>query len=229
MMKSRKMAAVLLILALCLACASALADGWFCPTCGNPYPDSYLFCPKDGTAKPADLGGYADDNYTVYADVYATSIARVATRTGPGTQYDEPGSFHKAGTCYRVLSKGYDSRNGIWWVQIEISYQGGTIWAYTGAEKRFGNNLNLNAIPEEKIIGRCRTSSSLTGAYAPTADGLTIKRKVPAGVECAIYGYYYRPAGDMILVEFYDSGLNCYRRAWIQDAFVDDYEMYYGF
>lgn len=31
----------------------ALADGWYCPSCGR-YNDNN-FCPKDGTRKPADL------------------------------------------------------------------------------------------------------------------------------------------------------------------------------
>ena len=171
----------------------------------------------------------AADNYTQYSWIYGTANRRVATRTGPGTQYDEPGSFNQAGAGYSILSKAYDQRNGIWWVQIEIPTRDGVIWAYTGV-KRF-NNLNLNAIMEEKVIGRCRTAYDMTGYYAPGYDACPISLSVPAGVECTIYGYYAPgdESSDFIQIEFYDSRIKQYRRAWVPDPFVDDYEMYYGF
>ena len=167
------------------------------------------------------------DGYTQYSSVWATSNRRLATRTGPGTQYDEPGSFNQAGVQYRVLSKAYDYRNEIWWVQVEIVENGGVIWGYTGA-KRF-DYLDLNQIPEEKVIGKCRTAFSITGYYAPVSNACPIQKNVPANVECNIYGYCYGENSDYILVEFYDSDIKQYRRAWIQDPFVDDYEMFYGF
>ena len=231
----RRITAALLVLALCLSAALALADGgWYCPKCGRYNEADYKYCPKDGTKKPTDLGNSggktvsAEDNYTKYAKVKAKANRRLATRTGPGTVYDEPGSFNKAGTKYKVLSKAYDYDNGIWWVQVEIKVTGGVIWAYTGV-KRF-DDLDLKQIPEEKVIGKCRISSSITGYYAPPdAGGTPIKRKVPGGVSCSIYGYAYGEGSDYIQVEFYDSGLGQYRRAWVPDPFVDDYEMYNGF
>ena len=120
------------------------------------------------------------DAYTQYSSVWATSNRRLATRTGPGTQYDEPGSFNQAGVQYKILSKAYDDRNGIWWVQVEITTKDGVIWGYTGV-KRF-DNLNLSLIPEEKVIGRCRTSYSTPGYYAPVSNGCPIQRKIPANV-----------------------------------------------
>ncbi len=105
--------------------------------------------------------------------------------------------------------------------------KGGVIWGYTGV-KRF-DNLNLSLIPEEKVIGRCRTPFSMPGYYAPVYNACPIQRNVPADVECNIYGYCYGEDSDFILIEFYDSGIQQYRRAWVPDPFVDDYEMYYGF
>ena len=167
------------------------------------------------------------ESYTRYANVWAVSNRRLATRTGPGTEYDEPGSFNEAGVSYRILSKAFDSRNGIWWVQVEISAGGGIYWAYTGV-KRF-ENLNLDAVPEEKVIGRCTTSFSLTGLYAPVPGGVVISRSIPAGVDGDIYGYVYQDDSDYILIQFYDASQGCTRRAWVSDTMVDDYEMYYGF
>lgn len=175
----------------------------------------------------ADYGYYGSDNYTDYAYIPATLNQRLATRTGPGTQYDEPGSFLRAGDSVLILSKAYDSSNGIWWVQTEFSAGGATYRAYTGA-KRF-NGLNLSMIPEEKVIGRCWIGTSMTGLYGPSYYYQPISRPVPAGVSCDIYGYAYWDEGDFIQIEFYDAGINQYRRAWVPDWAVEDYEMYYGF
>ena len=234
----RKTAAVLLVLLMCLGAALSQADGrgWYCPECGFYNDPTYNFCPMDGVRKPADLDVDYEDRvpvreekyYTQYASVYAKANRRLATRTGPGTKYDEPGSFGKAGDWCRVLSKAYDRVNEIWWVQAEISTGSGIIWAYTGVKRIDG--LDLDELPEEKIIGRCRTAAEMTGYYAPpSAGGAAMKRKVPEGVECAIYGRIEGAAGDYIQVEFYDPDLKQNRRAWIPDALADDYTMYYGF
>ena len=173
------------------------------------------------------------ENYTYYSSVWAKANNKLATRTGPGTQYDEPGTFNTAGE-YRILSKAYDGN--IWWLQVEIRTNKGTIWAYTGL-KRF-NNVDLNRIPEEKVIGRCKTAFDMTGYYSPVmSDEYAIRQIVPGGVQCNIYGYYNDPYDDggngeggcdYIQIEFYDPNTRQYRRAWVPDPFVDDYEMYYG-
>ena len=234
MKRSLRIAALLslvLILSGILSGAGADRDGWYCPRCGRYNEADYGFCPKDGVQKPAYLnsGDVVEimNTYTEYASVWAVSNARLATRTGPGTWYDEPGSFNKAGESYRVLSKAYDSSNGIWWVQVEINSRGAVYWAYTGV-KRF-SNLNLNQIPEERPIGRCTTRYSTEAWYAPVPNGAVMKRKVPVGVYCDIYGYVEGSGADYILIEFFDPGLKCTRRAWVQDPTVDDYVMYNGF
>ena len=233
----RKCAAVLAALVLCFAAALALADGrgWYCPECGHYNDPSYNFCPMDGIRKPAELDHGVDyedrvpvqegNFYTQYAAEYAEANRRLATRTGPGTKYDEPGSFGKAGDMCRILSKAYDETNEIWWVQTEIRGSGGILWAYTGI-KRF-DGLKLENIPEEKIIGRCRTASAVTGYYAPpSAGGKAIGREVPEGAECAIYGYVEGAAGDYIQVEFYDTGLKQYRRARIPESLTEYCNIY---
>ena len=63
----------------------------------------------------------------------------------------------------------------------------------------------------------------------PGYDYKQISRNVPAGVSYTIYGYAYgRNENDIIKIEFYDSSLKCWRRAWVADPFVDDYWMYNG-
>ncbi len=205
----------------------ALADSWYCPQCGRLNGSNY--CPVDGTARPANTQtqSQTSGNYTQYVYVTGTLSMKLATRTGPGTQYDEPGSFLSAGKQVTVLSKAYDQRNEIWWVQVEFTASGATYRAYTGV-KRF-TGLNLNQIPEEKVIGTCSLNQSITGYYGPGYNYKAIGKKVPAGVSCKIYGYAYGGGSDFIQIEFYDSNQGRSRRAWIPDWYAVNYVMYYGF
>ena len=220
----KKWIAVCLIVLMTCVCCSALAENWYCPQCGRLNDSN--FCPADGTAKP-QAGSQFGGNYTQYAYAVGTLNRKLATRTGPGTRYDEPGTFLKAGDQVTVLSKAYDSRNEIWWVQVEFRENGQLYRAYTGA-KRF-DGLNLQWIPEEQVIGSCSVSSAVTGYYGPSYQYKQIARKVPAGASCSICGYAWGENSDFIQIEFFDSGANLYRRAWVPDWAVDNYTMYYGF
>jgi hypothetical protein len=218
--------AVLLIAALlCAAIPTALAETWYCPQCGNQ--NYYNFCPMCGTAKPvypsSQTGGWSG-SYTDYAYVTAVLNSRLASRTGPSTNYDEPGSFFSAGTSVTVLSRAYDSRNNIWWVQVEFYYSSSWYRVYTGV-KRF-NNLNLNAIPEEYQIGECKLAGSATGRYGPGTGYAAIKRALPAYASCAVYGYADGGNGDYVQIECYDSGLSQYRRAWVPVSAVSGLILY---
>ena len=177
---------------------------------------------SSGSGTPT--GGYTD-----YAYATCTLNSKLATRTGPGTTYDEPGTFLSSGSAVTVLSKAYDNANGIWWVQVEFYYGRNRYRAYTGLKRMSG--LNINNVPEEYPIGSCTVNRSLECYYGPGYDYKQISRNVPAGVSCTIYGYAYggSQSSDFIQIEFYDSGLKCWRRAWVPDPFVDDYWMYYGF
>lgn len=216
------------LLAAVLLCAMiplAKAETWYCPQCGNE--NYYNYCPMCGTAKPvypsSQTNGW-NTNYTSYAYMTAALNSRLASRTGPSTNYDEPGSFFNAGTSVTVLSRAYDSRNNIWWVQVEFKYSGAWYRVYTGV-KRF-NYLNLNFIPEEYQIGECRLAHSMTGRYGPGTGYAAIKRPLPAYASCAVYGYADGGNGDYVQIECYDSGLNQYRRAWVPVSAVSGLILY---
>ena len=218
----KRIFALVLLVIFLLPSVGLATSTWYCPTCGRLNDNN--FCPVDGTARPT--GAYSStSNYTNYSYVLAILNSKLATRTGPGTQYDEPGTFLSSGSQVRVLSKAYDQRNQIWWVQVEFSSGGSLYRAYTGL-KRF-SNLIINSVPEEKVIGTCTFSQSITGYYGPGYNYRAIAAKIPAGVSCTIYGYASAGDSDFIQVEFYDQGR--YRRAWVSDWNADDYVMYYGF
>lgn len=86
------------------------------------------------------------------ADTRATLNQRISTRSGPGTHYTEPGSFLKAGDVVTVRTRVWDDRNEIWWVQVEFSYKGEKIRAYTGSWRM---NVNLNQVPIEQPLRSC--------------------------------------------------------------------------
>lgn len=86
------------------------------------------------------------------AGITTTLTMRLATRTGPGTEYTEPGSFFSKGHQVIVHSKVWDDANDIWWVQVEFTYQGSKYRAYTGAKRI---SANISRIPVEQPLGSC--------------------------------------------------------------------------
>lgn len=61
MKKHRMITFLLLVILLLQCCTAAYADGiWYCPKCGRKNDSN--FCPADGTAKPADVGGSYQSN-----------------------------------------------------------------------------------------------------------------------------------------------------------------------
>ena len=214
----KKIVAVVIVLMMIAPLFPAFADGtWYCPKCGQQNTDN--FCPKDGTPRPADTGNTVSKmNYTNYSHIQCTLNNQLATRTGPSTRYDEPGTFLSAGKTVTALSKVYDQNSEIWWVQVEFSESGKLYWAYTGLKRL--NGLNLANVPEEDVIGNCTTTSSTVGYYAPSTKAAAIRQSIPTGIECTIYGYVHSDADDYVQIEFYDSGLRTYRRAWVKDETV---------
>ena len=82
-------------------------------------------------------------------EIYGLAIQKLATRKGPGTQYEEGGTYNVKGQQIRILAKAWDKRNDVWWVKCEIPYKGETRILWTGY-KRFDNStLPLDIIPEE--------------------------------------------------------------------------------
>lgn len=82
-------------------------------------------------------------------DVYGLTIDKIATRKGPGTQYQEGGTYSVKGQYIKVLAKAYDKRNGIWWVKCEIPYRNEIRVLWTGYKRFDHGTLSLDDLPEE--------------------------------------------------------------------------------
>ena len=85
--------------------------------------------------------------------VVARLTKTAATRSGPSNYYDEPGSFFEAGDQVNVVSKAWDPENELWWFQIEFSYRGEWMRAYT-PENRI--DLDPELVPTENDLSDSR-------------------------------------------------------------------------
>ena len=82
-------------------------------------------------------------------EIYGLAIQKLATRKGPGTQYEEGGTYSVKGQQIRILAKAWDKRNDIWWVKCEIPYNGEKRILWTGYKRFDSSTLPLDIIPEE--------------------------------------------------------------------------------
>ena len=165
--------AVLVMLLLTLT-ASALAGTWYCPQCGRKNDGN--FCPIDGCSNPLNgsggnpSGGTDSGNTSGYyaSAEWALATTRLATRTGPTTEYTEPGTFYLEGSYVKIVSIAYDE-NGVPWVQCEISEGYGLMRVYTGLKRFDAATVDLTNVRNESSYRpySARLSASYELRYGP--------------------------------------------------------------
>ena len=134
---------------------------------------------------------------------------RLATRSGPGTQYNGLGSYFSAGTMLRALSAGYDTRNGIWWIQVEFDYGGEKRRAYTGVKRL---EMNTSDVRTEQVLWTGAVlETSEYGFYGPGPEYTKYPSMIPAGTT----GTVYSVEGEFAQLEYLDSGENVWKRVWV--------------
>ncbi len=210
MKKAVALSAAVILIMMCV-CPALGESGTFCPSCGQYIQPGANFCSNCGSAVNSSAG-------SVRA---VLTEKRISTRTGPGTGYDEPGSFLSKGDTVTVLSKVWDGANGIYWVQVEFTAGRHLYRAYTGSWRFDG--LDVGRVRDESVIGTCVTPGySQTGYYGPGYQYREIKAQVPADTSCSICAL----ENDFLQLEFYDSAQGCMRRAWVLEPFVDNYTLW---
>lgn len=127
--------------------------------------------------------------YPSAGGVRATLSQRIATRSGPGTRFDEPGSFFASGDEVKVLTKVYDNYNNIIWFQIEFQYKNEWYRAYT-TETRV--NIDPSLVPSEPdIYDPLDTRTALKKTYVYFGPGTHYKKftasVIHPGNRCDIY------------------------------------------
>ena len=228
--------AVMTVAAVTVTTAYA-ADIWYCPKCGLLNTDNY--CPRDGTAKPV-LDYYpsyptstaypaAATTYyypcptatvslapwSVSTPVWGLTTMRLATRTGPATEFTEPGTFRVENQYVKIYSIAYDI-NKVPWVQCEITYGGKTMRVYTGLKRFDTTTFDLSAIPEEWNHGGTMITTGAPLRYGPGYDYTDMQTSVVAGMWVTVTneenGWYQ--------IEFEQSD-NTMIRGWIPGSYTN--------
>ena len=160
----------------------------------------------------ADAAGFGTSAYLKMA---------LATRTGPGTWYDEPGTFFSKNyrsTTVRVLSKAWDDRNSIWWLQVEFYRNSTPYRAYTGLKRV---DIDISDVPEESVLGTSVTLRSAAGYWGPGTEYASSKYDIPSGVSVTVLDV----ENGYAQIEFYDGRTAdrsyARRRAWIKTDYLD--------
>ena len=143
-----------------------------------------------------------------------TLIMRLSTRTGPSTNYTELGSYFKAGDPIRVLTCAYDSRNGIYWVQVEFTYQHQLRRAYTGLKRV---NASTSHLPVENAVGSGRVTQNARAYYGPGTNYTMYPDPIPAWTQ----GTVYNVENGFVQLEWLPGGSSQKRRVWIEAAYVE--------
>ncbi|MGN1369240.1 MAG: hypothetical protein ACI4WX_10255 [Aristaeellaceae bacterium] len=138
---------------------------------------------------------------------------RIPTRSGPGTGYDEPGSFFSAGHEVKVTSKVWDSNNHLWWYQLEFQYSGEWYRLYT-TDHRI--DVDASSVPEEPRVGDPLDTRKSLGEhevyYGPGEEYARVKNAlIYEGSRCDIYAI----ENEWAMVDYYDYARDVKRRGWI--------------
>ena len=219
MLRSRIRLIVLLALlvALLASASTALAETWYCPICG--LQNSYNFCPRDGTAKPV-LNNAPSSTVTTSPStlpVYGLTTMKIATRTGPSTGYTEPGTFRVENEYLPIYSISYD-KNGVPWVECEVTYGGAPMRVYTGLKRFDTSTFDLALLPEVSgNIGKFVITSGATLRYGPGTEYASMKETVRAGK--TVEGIKFE--NRWLLIEFQSGDLLV--RGWLPEGNVTDW------
>ena len=229
----KKLILILLSLALILSVATAFCDGsqWFCPNCGHSNTENYCtqcgrarpsdgkwtcpgcgrtgntenFCPNCGTKKPS---GQASNVVT------AGLKMQLSTRSGPGTNYDEPGTFFYKDNQWKsarvnVLGK---KNAGVWWVLVDFDYGSmGRVRAWTGLKRV---DVDLDLLPEINATGSGKVSATNETYYGPGSN----YAKAPEIYGTKSVTIYGRENG-YVEVEYRVSD-GTLRRCWVPEGYV---------
>lgn len=167
-------------------------------------------------AKPAA----AEKTATVYEsrpDVTGCNLLmKLATRSGPATEYDEPGTFFPdtwQTETVRVLKKHYDG--SIWWVQVDFNNHGKASYRVWTGVKRV--NVDLKQVKEEYPLGDCDLMPTSETYWGPGTN----YARANISVSEYIVAMVYQIENGFADVEFPGNG-NRMHRCWVPERYVLD-------
>lgn len=150
-------------------------------------------------------------------------LQKLATRSGPGTQFAEPGTFFANNWKKQtVLVKKKSYVNGVWWVQVD--FQNGTKSKYrvwTGAKRV---DVDLNKVKEDKRICDADVYPTTDTYFGP--GGKYAKANI--SINRSAFGRIFAFENGYVDIEYWyeDDGYDGEHRLWIPESAV--YNLYYG-
>lgn len=151
----------------------------------------------------------------------ANLLDRLATRSGPSTKYEEPGTFFQSNwreKTVKVTGKAYDG--SIWWVEVDFEWKSNTWYRVWTGLKRV--DVDLDRVPEKRVIGRCSVSPTDAwfgpgGSYAKSKLAVLFREDM-IDIIARENGY--------IQVDFYDVNREIQRRIWVPESAVSNIVWY---
>ena len=138
-------------------------------------------------------------------------LMKLATRSGPGRQYDEPGTFFGKNwktTTVRALGKSWDGNT--WWVLVDFSNSGKASYRVWTGLKRL--DLNIDQLKEINPIGQGTVNATSRTYRGPGENYVKAKVNISGWKDVVAYG---RENG-FVEVEFIQ-GSRWYR-VWVPEA-----------
>ena len=114
-------------------------------------------------------------------------LMKLATRSGPGTQYDEPGTFFGKNwktVTVQALGKSWDGN--IWWVLTDFSNGGKARYRVWTGLKRL--NVDIDQLPEIYPIGQGTVSATSNTYRGPGGNYAKAKVKISGWKDVVAYG-----------------------------------------
>lgn len=126
---------------------------------------------------------YRGTSYFTYAPLDASANQKLATRSGPGTNYTDTLTYPQStdiSVYYTTAGSGVD------WVYIGFTYRGEDYLLYTGRKRVSVNGVIPGTESEDGFAARI--TQDLTPYYGPGYNYALAKQSVPAG--SAVTGFY---------------------------------------
>ena len=144
----------------------------------------------------------------------ANLLMKLATRSGPGTQYDEPGTFFGntwKNETVKVLGKEYDG--SVWWVLVDFSNGGKASYRVWTGLKRV--DVDLNKVKEYYATGQGTVSATSETYRGPGGKYAKAKVNISSWKDVVAYG---RENGFVEIEYETDSGK--WYRLWVPEKYT---------
>ncbi len=113
-------------------------------------------------------------------------IRQISTRSGPGQQYDFQERYLDEGDFVQVLSRTYNKKEGVYWVQVEFMYNGKPRRLYCGEQRV---DYPHSSVPVESVIAPAVCIKSTNTYYGPGTNYGRMSFTVPANMQGNVYAY----------------------------------------